>query len=202
MAVVVSFKGWTPAARYDDLPWTEVRIEEAALITGPFVQIDVIALDPLDDDPADPAARDFTTELGTAADLWYRLVFADGSGDTQIPTVPVQNTGAAAMYATTSELALILRVNEADNLVALTRVLTAATGEIDAELGLDSAYSVPPSLATEVCLERAVEHWQQMKSPFGILGLGGETPATHVGRDSWDRHAHKLAPLKESWGLA
>lgn len=202
MSVVVSFRGWTPAARYDDLPWTEVRIEEAALATGPWTQIDTIALDPVDDDPADPAARSFTTELGTNVDLWYRLVFADGSGDTQIPTVPVQNTGSASMYATTSELALILRVVEADNLVPLTRVLVAATGEIDAEIGLDSGYSSPPSLATEVCLERAVEHWQQMKSPFGILGLGGEQPATHVGRDSWDRHAHKLAPLKESWGLA
>lgn len=202
MSVVVSFKGWTPAARYDDLPWTEVRIEEATLATGPFAQIDVVALDPLDEDPADPAARDFTTELGSAADRWYRLIFADASGDTQVPTVPIQNTGAAAMYATTSELALILRVNEVDNLVALTRVLTAATGEIDAELGIDSGYNNPPALATEVCLERAVEHWQQMKSPFGILGLGGETPATHVGRDSWDRHAHKLAPLKESWGVA
>ena len=85
MSVVVSFNGWYPPARYDDLPWTEVRIEEAATEDGSYSQIDVVALDPLDTDPTDPQSRSFTTEEGTAAYLWYRLVWADADGDTSVP---------------------------------------------------------------------------------------------------------------------
>jgi hypothetical protein len=53
-----------------------------------------------------------------------------------------------------------------------------------------------------VNLERATEHWQQMQSPFAVLGLGGDAGAITVARDTWDRHAHKLAPLKAAWGIA
>jgi hypothetical protein len=53
-----------------------------------------------------------------------------------------------------------------------------------------------------VNLERAVEHWRQQESPFGLIGLGAELPAERTARDSWERHAHKLAPLKGQWGLA
>jgi hypothetical protein len=109
-------------------------------------------------------------------------------------------------YATAAELAGILKVSAVTHADALDRVLDAAAGEIDSELGRadDNALAEDWELAiaAEVNLERAVEHWQQMKSPFGIIGLGVETGATHTARDSWDRHAHKLAPLKETWGLA
>ncbi len=81
-------------------------------------------------------------------------------------------------------------------------MLTAASAEIDAELGRDTPYTVVPALIEEVTLERAVEHWQQMKTPFGILGLGAESGATYTAADSWGRHAHKLAPYKASWGFA
>ncbi len=37
--------------------------------------------------------------------------------------------------------------------------------------------------------------------PAGILGLGSETPLI-VPRNSWERFAHRLAPLKTEWGLA
>jgi len=83
------------------------------------------------------------------------------------------------------------------------RVLMSATLEINSELGLTDPYGEVPDLVVEVCLERAVEHWRQQESPFGVLGLGGvETATAFTGRDTWDRHAHKLAPLKESWGIA
>jgi len=39
-------------------------------------------------------------------------------------------------------------------------------------------------------------------TPFGAIGLGADTGPAFVGRDTWDRHAHKLAPLKVSWGIA
>jgi hypothetical protein len=208
LTVVVSFTGWTPPTRYDDLPWTEVRIEEAATEDGVYAQIDVSTLDPVDTDPSDPEARTFTTELGTAAYLWYRLIWADADGDTSIPTESIQNTDSSAPYATVTELMRILKIRAptADQLTAGNRVLIASAGEINSEIGLDSETGLAGwqlSLAQEVNLERAVEHWQQQEAAFGIIGLGGvESVAVHTARDSWDRHAHKLAPLKTTWGIA
>lgn len=202
MSIIVSFDDYTPLARYDTKPWTQIRVEEAAAITGPWTILDTITIDPVDADPSDPASRSFSVE-GTAADQWYRVTFIDNDGNESLPTTPLQNTGIVQIpYATTSELAAILHVRENDNLAALTRVLTAAAAEIDAELGRTSAFAEPPALVVEVNLERAVEHWQQMKSPFGILGLGAESGPTLTARDSWQRHAHKLAPYRETFGLA
>jgi methyl coenzyme M reductase subunit C-like uncharacterized protein (methanogenesis marker protein 7) len=106
-------------------------------------------------------------------------------------------------YCDPAELAKLLHVDPVTHADALGRVIGSAQTEIDAELGRDAAYdddAVPP-LVAEVCLERSVEHWQQMQSPFGVIGLGGEFP-TRTGADSWNRHANKLAPLRESWGIA
>ena len=207
MSVVVSFTGWTPPARYDDLPWTEVRIEESATEDGSYTQIDVVTLDPVDTDPEDPQARTFTSEEGTTAYQWYRLVWADADGDTSIPTEAIQNTDASTPYATVTELARILKIRtpSAEQTVAMNRVLVAAAGEINAEIDLgddDGLAGWQLALAQEVNLERAVEHWRQQEAPFGLIGLGPELPAERTARDSWDRHAHKLAPLKGQWGLA
>lgn len=92
MSQVITFEDYTPTPRYDELPWTEARIEEGTTSTGPWTQIDVYTLDPVDTDPANPASRDFTTELASdTLGLWYRIIFADQSGDTLLPTEPVQN---------------------------------------------------------------------------------------------------------------
>ena len=93
------------------------------------------------------------------------------------------------------------------------RVLDVAAGEIDSEIGFtldDDGEQESPlagwqiALATEVNLERAVEHWQQQEAAFGLMGLGSEFGGgvERIARDSWDRHAHKLAPLKQSFGIA
>lgn len=209
MTVVVSFSGYTPAPRYDAIPWTDVNVEEAALATGPWTVIDTIPLVPVDADPATPAARSVTTENGTADSLWYRLTFTDGSGDTSQPTATVQNTSlATAPYATVAELARILKIRSptVEQTAAMERVLSVAAGEIDSEIDLAADAGAltgwQVALAAEVNLERAVEHWRQQESPFGLVGLGPELPAERTARDSWERHAHKLAPLKSQWGLA
>jgi hypothetical protein len=111
-------------------------------------------------------------------------------------------------YADTTELARIVKIRtpSAEQEVALQRVLDVAEGEIDAEIDLaDDAEALAGwqlALCAEVCLERAVEHWQQQESPFGLIGIGAEFGATPTSKDSWERHAHKLAPLKNQWGLA
>jgi len=220
MAQVITFAGFTPAPRYDSIPWTEVRIQEsgAAYTTaaeaeaGVWTVIDTIALSPLDADPAAPDIREFTTELASdTADLWYRIIFLDATGDDTLPTLPIQNivtaaTIAADPYATVSELQRILKIRTPTSLqtAEMQRVLSAAAGEINSEIGrVNSALSGwEVALAAEVNLERAVEHWQQQDSPFGLLGIGAIAGPTHTATDSWNRHANKLAPLKNSWGLA
>jgi len=202
MSQVVSFVDYLPAPRYDGNPWTQAQIEEGATAVGPFTLIDTITLDPVDPDPAHPLWRSFTTELASdTAELWYRIVFLDGTGDDTLPTAAVQNLAEREPYATVDELAQLLRVDPDQRHSALRRVLVSAAEEIDAELDRASAFTTVPALVVEVNLERAVEHWQQMQSPFGVMGLGSEVPQ-RIGRDSWDRHAHKLAPLKEAWGIA
>lgn len=111
-------------------------------------------------------------------------------------------------YATATELARILKIRapSPEQTVAMQRVLDVAAGEIDSEIDL-SATATPLAgwelaLAAEVNLERAVEHWRQQESPFGLVGLGPELPMERTARDSWERHAHKLAPIKNQWGLA
>ena len=209
MAQVITFVGYRPIARYDELPWTHVRIEEAATEDGTYVEIDDLVLDPVDADPSDPASRNLTTELASDdADLWYRLVFIDASGDESVATSPIQNattiTGfSSTPYATVAELARLLKVDAATYEDQLTEVLRAAAGEIDSELGRDGQVTEQWELAlcAQVNLERAEEHWKQRALSFGIIGLDVDSPI-RVARDTWDRHAHKLAPLKSSWGLA
>jgi hypothetical protein len=210
MAQVITFENYTPTPRYDAIAWTSVRIYEAATadaVDADWTLIDTIALSPVDADPTDPATRDITTELASSTDeLWYRLVFVDATGDTLAPTTPVQNMVSPTPYATVSELARILKIRmpTAEQTEAMERVLLVAAGEIDSEVDLADGGLAgwQLALAAEVNLERAVEHWRQQESPFGLIGLGPEMPAERTARDSWDRHAHKLAPLKQQWGLA
>jgi hypothetical protein len=106
MGEIVSFQRYRPPIRYDGLPWTEVRIEEATAESGPWVLIDTLALSPLDTNPANPRYRSFTTENGTGTELWYRVIFADADGDVSEPTAATQHisTQAPAVAAATTEI--------------------------------------------------------------------------------------------------
>lgn len=208
MPQVVSIEDVRPSPRYDGTAWTNVLFQEGTANTGPWTDLGTISFTP-DVDPANPAYRDFTvSNAGTAEGLWYRLVFRDATFATALPTFPLQNVpDDRPVYASAAELAQLLRVNVTARHASLMRVLKSAAEEIDSEIGTvdingtELPYSNPPALAREVNLERAVEHWQQQQSPFGVIGIG-DTGATYTARDSWDRHSHKLAPLKVSWGIA
>ena len=85
------------------------------------------------------------------------------------------------------------------------RCLEAAATEIDWELGYtlaDPAPEPPPALVVEVNLERAVEHWRQSYSPFGVVAVGAESEPIVAARNSWYRHRLKLKPLKVHEGIA
>lgn len=111
-------------------------------------------------------------------------------------------------YITTTELAAVLKIRTptAEQEVELQRVIDATTVEIDAEMNrADDAAALTAdqtALIEEVALERATEHWAARNSPFGLLAVGVDVPAERTARDSWERHALKLAPLKDQWGLA
>jgi len=205
---IVSFEDYTPPARFDSVPWSDVQIEESdtTTLSGDTIwtQIDSLSLSPLDVDPADPQSRSFTTSLASATpDLWYRIIFVDGSSNVSLPSIPAQNSEfLTAPYATVEELAKLVKVDKDARADALERVLIAASREIDHEVGNTTPYANPPALAVEVCLERAVEHWQQAQSPFGLIGAGGVESPAFATSNSWERHAVKLASLKVEWGLA
>lgn len=207
MGIVVSFDDFTPAARYDSVPWTSVQIEEAATATGSYTLIDTIVLSP-DADPANPSARDFSTSNGTDDDQWYRVRFFDSNGDYSEYTEPIQNVQDdtyAVAYATTDELFRILKIRTptADQTTAGLRVLTAAALEIDSELGRAGIFSSPyPPLVVEVNLRRAAELWRLQEVQFNLVGVGSEFGATRIARDTWEKFAIELAPLKDSWGIA
>lgn len=209
MAQVISFEQFRPIARYDEIPWTQARIEEGETADGPWVTLETIVLDPVDSDPANPAYRNLTTELADDAfDLWYRITFIDGTGDISLPTTPIQNTDPSdtATYATISEIARLLKINSPSDAQtqAMLRVLMMATGEINSEVDRstddDDLAGWQLALVEEVCLERAVELWRE--TPFGLVGIDSDLGATHTARNTWERYAHKLAPIKTQWGLA
>jgi hypothetical protein len=207
MATVVTFLDYTPPERADSIPWTQVEIYESATVDGTYALIDTLSLVP-DPDPMVPAARDFTTILGTGEDLWYKVRFLDASSGTSEYTDPVQNVSEdfeATPYATVEELARWLNIRNptADQEAIMERVLSAAAFEIDHELDRHGSLGAPyPDLVVQVNLERAEEHWRQLESPFGLIALGVDVPAERTGQNSWERHALKLAPLKQQWGLA
>lgn len=208
MAEVISFVDYTPPRRFDSIAWTDVRIEEAPTVTGTYTELETISFTP-DVDPANPQARDFTTELGTDVGLWYRVIFVDGTGDESLPTTPIQNVASGSTpvaYADLDELARILSIRNpsAEQTAALRRVLYAAAAEIDAELGRTTSFTLPyPVLVVGVNLDRAADLWRHTESIPGVTGLLGDEGGMVIpGRYSWERYAQRLAPLKETWGLA
>jgi len=114
-------------------------------------------------------------------------------------------------YADAEQLARLLPgVNATTRADDLARVLEAAALEIDTELARSTPFDFSDAegiaaypLLVQVNLERAVEHWSQAQTSFGLVGLGDGVTG-FIATDTWDRHAKKLAPLKpgDGWGVA
>lgn len=100
MTQVVTLEDYTPIARFDGIPWTVARIEEAELSSGSWATIDTITLSPVDADPSAPATRDLTTNNASSTmGLWYRIVFVDASLNESAPTAAVRNSSPPAAGA-------------------------------------------------------------------------------------------------------
>lgn len=199
--------GYTPPARFgeDEISWSQARIESASTETGSYTEVETIDLEPVDEDPAAPASRNLTTHDATVGD-WYRIVWVDADAFESDPTVAVQllDSSTQNVYGTAAELARRLKVTSPDTMqqAALDRVLLIASGEITNTIGREDLAGWETALADEVALERAAEHWHALTSPFGFVGLGIDATPFIASRDSWERHAMKLAPLIDQWGIA
>lgn len=201
MTAVLTLSGLTPPARFDDLPWTRARLEESTTETGSFTLVDTFDLDPVDADPEVPETRSFTFEDATVG-KWYRIFWVDEDGDLSPPEAPVEFTGGAVeAFATAAELARLLKVDATVYSAQLNEVLLAAAGEIDQEIGRSDLAGWETALASQVNLERAQEHWKERAIGWGIVGLDTDVPI-RLSRDTWQRHANKLASLKREWGIA
>jgi len=151
----------------------------------------------------------------TAGD--YVLIFNDDAttyAPDHVSTRAVTVTSSApegdydgTTYATAEELLAILNVRTPSTAQSTKadRVLLAAAGEINRELDLSDNQALDGfgvALASQVNLARAAELWKEEEIQFGILGIGSEVGTTYIARDTWDKHAIKLATLKGQWGLA
>lgn len=200
MTQVLTITGQTPPARADDLAWTQARLEQADTEGGSYTLLQTFDLNPVDGDPAHPQTRSFTSEDATVG-KWYRIVWADEDGDLSGPGAPVEFTGTGVTaYATAAELARLLKVDATTYATQLDEVLLAAAGEIASEIGRTDLAGWETALAAQVNLERAHEHWKERAIGWGIVGLDTEAPI-RLARDTWERHANKLAPLKD-WSTA
>jgi hypothetical protein len=109
-------------------------------------------------------------------------------------------------YVDVDELFRILKIRtpSAEQTVAGERVLATATWEIDREVDRadgDPIAGAEVDLAQVVCLERAVEHWRQQEASWGLVTIDAGI-TERIARNTWERHAYTLAPLKAQWGLA
>lgn len=106
-------------------------------------------------------------------------------------------------YATVDELAAEMTISSptAAQTASMQRALDAAAEEIDWWL----EYTVPPdpvpTLVRQVNLDRAHEHFDQPRTPFGMFAVGAEEVVS-TASNGWRRHALKLMPLKRHRGVA
>lgn len=87
MTYVVSFKEFTPEARYDNVSFNHVTIEEAPAVDGTYNLIDTRSVNP-GADPAHPLSCSFTTANALLPEGFYKITFRDAGGG-QSPIAPV-----------------------------------------------------------------------------------------------------------------
>lgn len=111
------------------------------------------------------------------------------------------------VYAEPDELARLLKIRQpsAEQTTAMQRAIEAASTEIDSELGRVEGEELVdpfPALVVQVALDRATELWQQQEATLGFVGIGAESGPARIASNTWEKHAQKLAPLKQGWGIA
>jgi hypothetical protein len=105
VAQVLTLADFRPSARADDVPWAEVRVEQADFPDSQWALVTMLSIDPVDEDPADPALRSFTAAVTKD---WARLVFLDADGGEDKPCAAVYVPGPV-FRPTLSEVSALMR---------------------------------------------------------------------------------------------
>lgn len=132
-----SFSAVTPPARYDAVPWTLVRVEEAVTVDGVFTLITSMAV-AADSTPATPAPVAVTVTSATLEVGFYRFQFVDGAGNTAPFTAPVRAptlTGSQLAYIPSlTYMGALLRARTKDANGDELGTFTATTRPTDAQV--------------------------------------------------------------------
>ncbi len=148
-----SFTQVTPFARYDNVPWTLVRVEEAATADGEFTEIAAIAITP-DTTPATPNPIDVTITTATLPAGWFRFRWDDG-GATSPATEAIRSpAGSTAPFASLADLAARIGALTDEHVTRGTLLLDLATGIIADAVNRAAQDITPvPIVLRAVCLE-------------------------------------------------
>jgi len=153
--VIVSLTDYIPEPRYDSLPWTHARLEEASSAGGPWTAIETFTLSPVDADPTQPVSRSFTTTLATLGAGWYRIVWVDDALQ-ESATPGVQNV---LPFATAADLAARLGLtfttaeeDRADTLLTLATALIQSETQQTISLVTDDVLARPSEAGNRVRL--------------------------------------------------
>lgn len=103
---VVSFTELTPPARYNDLPWIAVRVEESSRRDGGWELVETVAL-AAEATPATPADVSLTV-IGMLEQGFYRTVWIDAD-DNETATDPVPWPKVADITPTIEDVSALLR---------------------------------------------------------------------------------------------
>ncbi len=165
------------------------------------------------EDPAGSGSYVFTGGVAPATEGKFSRIWDSGAATELVADEDmIVLSGVSSLivagdtYGNVEELARRLKINTPS--VAqedqMTLVLMMATAEIDAEIDLaeddDPLAGGQLAIAVEVCYQRAIEQWRA--TPFGVIGLDSDFGATHTSRNTWERYALMLSPLKAQWGVA
>lgn len=190
--MIVTFEDYTPLPRYDGLPWTHVKIEEAPESGGPWTLIDTINFADPDADPVHPKTRNFTTNEATLEDGWYRVTFLDQGNNAANPTPSVHRSQSEDYAPTVAQVArhLLSRTrdrwgNEAGTFTAstrptdtqvlaliqdaITKVADEVGDEIPVELFDDAADVVAERVAMQIELDYYSDQVNTNRSPYSQL---------------------------------
>jgi hypothetical protein len=155
MPYSITFEDYTPPPKFDGLSWTQIHIEEAPAASGPWTEIDVQPIVPLDSDPTEPMARAFTTDNATIINGWYQIIFHDAAASTAVPTTPIQNAPVDTMpyLPTLADLGALMHARTQDNMgneAATFNNFTRPTGDEANRLILQAADDVTTAIDTDI----------------------------------------------------
>lgn len=134
----------TPDARHDERPWASLLLQESATRRGPWTTVETFTLDPVDEDPAVPEQRVFTTSLATLPAAWYRAVFVDADEAREV-TDPV--FAGSAIRPTVQEIANLMPDRTVES--------TAATAA--AEAGTFTTHTTPSLEVVEDLIDMVLD---------------------------------------------